>query len=299
VGCKNLGLGRDYILLLISVISVSSAAILFRLSGAGGFTASMWRLGIGAIITLLITRYISGSDQVDINIRDRALMIISGIALSLHFSLWFTSLLHIRVGPSTVIVDAYPVVLALIGLKFFGERYTHIDVIGSIMAMAGLVGTVYTTYGYEVVVEGGDVVVGLASVVTSLAMVTLYFSVGRFLRTRISTWVYTSYVYSSAFLTSLLTATLFGEPIYPVDGGIIYLILLGIVPMIGGHTVINYLLARLRTLTVTIPIITEPILASILAYLILGEALPVENAIWILITVFGVSIVVYSEASRG
>jgi len=117
-------------------------------------------------------------------------------------------------------------------------------------------------------------------------MVTTYFIIGKFMRLRIGTWTYTSIVYPSAFLTTLVITLATGQPLLPAKPeSYIFLILLGIVPMIGGHTVINYLLPRLRSLTVTIPVITEPIGASILAYIVLGETLPLEASIWIGVTV--------------
>ncbi len=279
----------------VAVVSVSFAAILFRLSGVAGFPAAAWRLGIGSLVTLVILFLLGGPER-GIRPRDMGLMVLGGLALALHFGFWFISLEHIRVGPSTLIVDAYPAVLAIIGHIFFGERYGYRDVVGSLLAIMGLAGMIITTYGYELTTPGGDVVVGLVTVLISLAMVTTYFIIGKFMRLRIGTWTYTSIVYPSAFLATLVITLGTGESLLPPSPeSYIYLVLLGIVPMIGGHTVINYLLPRLRSLTVTIPVITEPIGASLLAYIVLGETLPLEASIWIGITVLGVGLVISSE----
>ena len=69
----------------------------------------------------------------------------------------------------------------------------------------------------------------------------------------------------------------------------LYFVLMAIIPMILGHTVMNYMLSSLRTHIVTSISLGEPIGAGILAHFILGQRIGITQWVFravILITVF-------------
>ncbi|RLG73682.1 MAG: EamA/RhaT family transporter, partial [Thermoprotei archaeon] len=72
----------------------------------------------------------------------------------------------------------------------------------------------------------------------------------------------------------------------------IYFILLALIPMIGGHTVMNYLLKYLKTSIVTSIALGEPVGASILAYYILGQEVDLLKASAMALVLFSLFLVI-------
>ncbi len=58
-----------------------------------------------------------------------------------------------------------------------------------------------------------------------------------------------------------------------------------------GHTILNYVLRYMKALPVTTSVLGEAVGASILAYLILGQLLPVSAYLSMLVVLFGIGIV--------
>ena len=73
----------------------------------------------------------------------------------------------------------------------------------------------------------------------------------------------------------------------------LFFLALALIPMLGGHTLMNYLLRYLRTSIVTSISLTEPIGASILAYYILGQELSIEKILIMMMVIISVAIAMY------
>lgn len=283
----------DYIILTIALVNVSAASILVRLSAVHGFVAASWRLIIGAILTIaILTLYGRGEKLQKPGLKEVVYMVISGVSLALHFGLWMWSLQHLNVGPSVTIVDGYPALLAVIGTLFFKERYSIKEYSGIGLTFAGVSLLSIESFREGVAPPGGDPLLGSILAFLGMIAVAIYFTIGKYIRVNVDTITYTGYVYSSAALVSLVMVYMIGEPMlgYPYES-YFYLLLLGTVPMLGGHTLLNYLLKRMKLAAVTAPVITEPIVSSILAYILFKEYLSPYIIIYMAITIVGIALV--------
>ncbi len=283
----------DYIILSIALVNVSAASILVRLASVHGFVAASWRLIIGSILTLaLLLLFRRGTPLQKPTPKEVFYMVISGVSLALHFGLWMWSLQHLNVGPSVTIVDGYPALLAVIGTIFFGERYTMKEYTGIGLTFSGVALLSIESFREGVAPPGGDPILGSILSFLGMIAVAIYFAIGKYIRMNIDTMTYTGYVYTTAALTSLVMVYIIGEPMtgYPLES-YFYLLLLGTVPMLGGHTLLNYLLKRMKLAAVTAPVITEPIVSSILAYILFKEYLSPYIIVYMGITILGITLV--------
>ncbi len=284
----------DYIVLAIAVVNVSAASILVRLSNVHGYVAASWRLLIGSILTLFIYLYLKRRFRLEspINFKHVFYMALSGVSLALHFTLWMESLRHLAVGASVTIVDAYPALLAIIGTTIFKERYSWREYIGIIITFIGISSLTFESFTNGYSPPGGDPILGSIYALLGMFAVSIYFSIGKAIRASYDTISYTLVVYTVAAITSILMTIYEGIPLlgYPLES-YLYLLLLGIVPMVGGHTLLNYLLSRMKLAAVTVPVITEPIVSSILAYILFGEALPSLIILYMSLSILGISLV--------
>ncbi len=285
----------------MAVLNVSTASILVRLSGVHGFVAATWRLIFSSLLTLAL---VVASEELRkelarISRRDAALMVLSGLMLALHFDLWMTSLQHLSVAASVTIVDSYPAVLALVGYSLFKERYSAMQLAGAGVAITGIMLLSLHSSEGGIVPPGGDPVLGVAASFSGMLAVAAYFSIGKEVRARLSTATYTGVVYASGAFFSTMATLMLGKPLTGFQAGTwLYLVLLAVLPMIGGHTVINYLLSRLSLLASTAPILGEPVGASILAMIVLGEPLDSATAAYMAVTLAGIGMVVLGEKRR-
>ena len=85
------------------------------------------------------------------------------------------------------------------------------------------------------------------------------------------------------------------DPLHPPPHSVPYLVLLGLVPMILGHTMLNYALRFYSATLVTSLTLLEPFGAAILAAIVLGEAPDPLTPPAMAVTVAGAAMVVASE----
>lgn len=276
----------DYLLAAVIAASVSTAPIFVLLSGVPGPAAATWRL---AISTAILAAYGAASGSLSRpGARDLALMALAGALLAAHFDAWMTSLYLIPAGVSTAIVDSYPAVLVVVGRLAMGERYGPAKVAGAALAVAAA--------ALLSVDPGPRHLEGAALALAGMASMAGYVSLGRLLRRRVSLATYATTVYSVAALVSLLVSLASGCPLYgypPTSWA--YLVALAVVPMIGGHTVMNYLLGRRDLLASATPVVAEPAGASVLAALVLGQRLGAFEAALVGLAVAGVAAAVAAQ----
>jgi len=290
-----------WLVLLVAVANISTASVLVRLAGVHGFAAATWRLALGSLLTILLLLALErgvgrlrGAPP-----RDLALMALSGAALALHFGFWMMSLSHLSVAASVTIVDSYPALLAIVGRLFFGERYTARQLAGAALAMLGVAGLALHAGSEGLAPPGGNPVLGALLSFLGMLAVAAYFAIGKGLRGRYTTLEYTAVVYATAAIVAAAISLAWGVQLAGYNPETyIYLALLAVLPMLGGHTLINYALGRLSLLAATVPVLGEPVGASILAWIILGEPLTPGEAILMAVTLTGIALVLLGERSH-
>ncbi|MCD6300874.1 MAG: EamA family transporter [Staphylothermus sp.] len=280
-------MGKKLLLLYVFIIwlSISSAGILVLVSNAPGSVCAFWRLFISSLILLPI--FIRRKQNI-VTIYS----ILSGLFLSLHFVLWMESLYMIPVVISTVLVVSYPFYNLIIDYLVFKEKISVIQVIGLIIGFSALLAFYHPDISGELN-RIGLIYAGLAGF-----FVSIYFAIGRYLRHNkgIDTINYTFPTYLSASLFALLYNLLRGIDIfsYPLRSYIAF-IFLAIIPMMGGHTLMNYLLGKVKTSTITSIALAEPFGAGLLAYVIFNQTISVNQAVLASIVMASVFTIVLAE----
>ncbi len=279
---------------LIAALSISSASILVLLSKADALGCVFWRL---FITSLLLTSY-TGARSRGLFKRiacDKWLLkasALSGFTLFAHFALWMESLFYIPVSYSTTIVVTYPMQLILLDAAL-GEAPSKRQVVGMICGFSLLL-LLLTQGVFEALDLRGVVYSLLASTAASA-----YFGIGRVVRRRsLSVLEYTVPTYGFSSLIAFLYASIIGRNLFSYSPhSYAFFTLMSLAPMIGGHTVINYLLKYLKSSVATSIALTEPVGSSILAYLLLGQEVSMASAILMIMVVASICLVVLSKES--
>lgn len=270
--------------LAVAVMAIASSSVLVRSMEAQAAAITVWRCSIAALILAPSLRSMPA-----LSLRDAGWIAVSGTFLGLHFTTWFASLASTTVLRSTVLVAMVPAWTGLLEWAIDGVRPRWPFWLGIGIALGGVVlfasgegeGSLY-----------GDALAGVAG-----AFWAIYFMVGRNVRQRVEIFPYMALVSGVAALTVLPFAVwtevaLTGFPTATW-------VLLGVAaigPQLLGHQGLGYAVKYVTASTVATVMLLEPVGASILALLVLGEWPPPEAALGALLVLLGVGIALRDAA---
>jgi len=272
------------VLAVVGVLSVSSASIIVRLVDAPTLAIVFWRLTFSVLFLSLISlRGISFKCVRGVGIR---YVLVSGLALGVHFISWVESLRYVSIAVSVTLVSTYPVFTAVESYFIFGERLRFNQYLGVFLCVLGIL-IMSLVSGFDVYSSYGVLLALVGSVSASI-----YFLIGRYVRRFCSLIEYVLPTYSTSALTTFLIATSLGVDLiyYPLSSWLFFM-LLALGPMVGGHTVFNYLLRFMSAVTVSTLVALEPVGATLLGVLVLNELPCPTVVLGMLITVLGVCLV--------
>ncbi len=264
-------------------LSISSASVLVLLSKSSALICAFWRL---VFATLIIGTYIlitSRTTKPTPNMFQKLhFSIVSGFFLAIHFLTWMESLFYIPVSLSTTIIVMYPLLSMLYEVILGLSRPTKKEIVGAFIAFSGVIIAV-RPYLVERAFYGS--LLALLGALTGAA----YFTLGRIMRKNgVSLASYTVVCYGTSSVVLLTYSLISRQQILPAEqSSWIYLILLGLVPMLGGHTVINYLMKYMKSYVATIIGFAEAPGATILASLILSQKIEVNVVVGMAIAFSG------------
>lgn len=260
----------SYTGLTAGIVAISFAAVLIRLADAPApFVAALRMAFASALLAPLALRSRRCRNEIAaLRGGDAFLMILAGIFLALHFITWIWSLSLTDVASSVVFVTTNPLFVALYTVIVFKERVSGAFWLGLVIVIAGgaLLG------GNDLATGGGKWRGDLLALLGSIA-VAGYFLVGSRLRRKLSLLAYIFPVYSIAAVVLALLLLASGTPVTGYGRHTyLYCFLMALVCQLFGHSIFNWALRHLKATIVTIGILGEPVGASMLALLILGEA---------------------------
>ena len=258
---------RQYFVLAIGVMSCSLAAIFVRLAEAQPLVIAAYRLCLASLIIVPVALARSGDELRCLSRQDIIMALFSGAFLALHFGLWIASLSYTSVATSVVLVTANPIFVAIASYFVFQEKLSKQTVLGIVIS---LVGSVLIGYG-NWSLGPSPLFGGILALLGALAIAG-YLLIGRRLRRSIGLLSYASLTYSSAAVLLLISTLAFGYRLvgYSTTTYIMF-VLLAVVPQLIGHSSLNWSLRFVPATLVTIAVLGEPVVATVLAFLILNE----------------------------
>lgn len=282
----------------VAILAISTAAILIRLSNAPALIIAFWRLAIATVIlavpALLVPRYREGI--LALTVRDWLLLGSVGVVLAIHFASWIESLALTSVAASVTLVTLHPVFVGLASSRLFGEGLPTRAWVGVIAALGG--GAIIALSDSQ---RGPEPLLGdLLALIGALAA-AIYFLAGRGFRRRLPLLAYVVPVYAATSLALVAMALIAGDPLtgWPAREYVLFAAL-AIVPMILGHTLLNYALKYVTAPVIATTVLGEPVGSTILALIILSEVPPWLTVAGALVVLAGIGLVVLeSEAAPG
>ncbi len=262
------------LVLVLSLLGISFAAPLVRLSAAHPVAIAVWRLAF-SLVVIAGALGISGQWRQlrTLGARDLAVASAAGVMLALHFWSWNTSVGLTTVAASVVLVNLQPVFVALLSAWWLNEPPGRRQWLGIAIALAGAGVVAAEGFTDLVVAEGHRPLLGNLLAVAGAVTAAIYYVIGRSLRKAIDLWAYVGVVYGACLVALLAIALVLDVPLTPQPPRELAIFAgLALGPMLLGHTGMNYALRYLPAYVVNLTVLGEPVGATLLAALIPGIA---------------------------
>ena len=271
------------LLYIIGIIAISFSSIFIKWSEADVSVIAMYRLYLTNLLLLPLTwRYRHELFRLDR--KQWALLASSGFMLGLHFLLWMASLRYTTVASSTVILTLEPVFVMLGSYLLFKTKSNKIMLIGMALALAGS----FIIGAGDFSLSGGALLGDVLSFLGTIA-VAVHMLIGKQLRGAMSAFVYNFWVFAIAATSLAIYNAALGYSFtgYSWNEWGIFL-LLAIVPTLFGHYLFNWLLKYMNAAAVSMSVLGEPVIASLLAWVLIKEALSLYQLAAGALILFGV-----------
>ena len=188
--------------------------------------------------------------------------------LALHFAFWIASLRYTSVTSSVVLVTTTPLMVAMLPSRWTGDSISRRTVLGILIALLGITLIAFGDAGAGPGTLWGD---GLA--LLGAAAMAGNWVVGRRLMRQLPLPAYISVIYPVAALVLLAAAAVSGGPFTGfAPATYAALVMLALLPQVIGHSTLNWALSRLGAVAVSTAVMGEPVGATLLVLLFLGEA---------------------------
>lgn len=271
-------------LLAISIIAVSFAAIFVKWSDAPATISSMYRMYFASVLLLPVV-WTKKRELRELSKNEWLYLSLAGMFLALHFALWFGSLKLTTVASSTIILSFQPIIALLGGYLIYKERTSISALITIGISIIGVVLIGWGDFG-----PGNKAaIIGDTLSFFSVIAVVGYLLIGQNRVKKISHWIYSFCVFLFAGIALHIYNLAMEIPIggYDVREWGVFL-LLAIFPTIA-HVIFNWLLNYINTTTISMSILGEPVGATILSVILLGEqvtGLQIAGGFFVLLGVF-------------
>lgn len=280
--------------LLLGALSIASGAILIRKAeGVDPLVIALWRCGLAALLVLPMALRRGATEAPRLVRSDFIWILLAGLSLAAHFATWIESLSHTSVASSTVLVSTTPIWVGLLAPRFTGDRVGRGMGIGIGVCTLGAVALGLSDRGGVERALYGD---GLALAGGIFASLFLLF--GRKVRQRTSFPRYLALAYGTAALALVPWVVVGGEPVFDHPPRVLLaLVLLTLIPQLLGHSSFQWALRWVSAPLVAVSTVGEPVGATLLAWVLLGERPTLGRALAVVILCAGILIAAGGEST--
>jgi len=280
---------RIGLILLLAMVSVSSTSLVVRsVATVPALVLAFWRMftASGMLWSYSVIRPAGRLSPIN-----KKRIIFAGIFLGCHFACFFLGIRNTSIANATLLGCMAPIFTVFISI-FQKKKINKMTYVGLIVAIVG-----------GGIVQSGDISLNSANLFgNSIALLSALFLAITFvlaeeIRQETDNVVYGRSLFFVASITVLLIAATVGDSILNFKAADIpWFLFLGLVPSIFGHNLLNYAVKYITPTAVSSVPLGEPIIASIFALLLFGEAIPIGALLGGPVVLIGVYIIINNQA---
>lgn len=277
------------LVLVVALLAVSTSSIIARfLPEVSSIVISLWRLVFASVAVWIYSLF---KTQSRIKKQNIIPFVLSGFLLCLHFVCFYQAVKLTSIANATLLGITAPMFTLLIERFVFKRIFKKIVFIGFAVALVGTIMITGMNFSLTTDSELGKLY-GLAA---ALCIAIVYLLANK-IRTDTSTVSYTRLLYLIAAMLLFVIATTNGENIFELNkSDYLWLLALGLIPTILGHSLLYYgIKFTSPTIIASVPL-GEPVIASILAWMIFLEKVPFITLVGGVLILFGVYLIIVNS----
>lgn len=277
------------LVLIVALFAVSTSSVMARfLPEVSSIVIALWRLVFASFAVWLYSFF---KPQNKIKKQNIIPFVLSGFFLGLHFICFYQAVKLTSIANATLLGITAPMFTLLIERFVFKSTFKKIVFIGFALA---LIGTIMIT-GFSASTTDSAEIGKLYGLSAALCIAVVYLLANK-IRAETSTVAYTRLLYLIAALFLFVIASTNGENIFALNkSDYLWLLALGLIPTILGHSLLYYgIKFTSPTIIASVPL-GEPVIASVLAWMIFLEKVPFITLAGGILILFGVYLIIVNS----
>ncbi len=258
-----------FLTLLAGAMAIGFAPVLVRLSELGPIATAFYRLFFAMPVLWFWLSREGGEGRGPCSARDVLGLGVAGVLFAADLSVWHWSIQLTSVANATLLANFAPVFVTFGAWLFFRERFTRTFLAGLFLGVLGVV----VLMGDSVSLGGRNLAGDGLGLLTAVFYGGYILAVSR-LRRRFSTATIMAWSGTVTCLVLLPVTLISGEDIFAsTASGWAVLMALALVSHAGGQSLITYALAHLPAAFSSVSLLLQPVIAALLAWVLLAEPL--------------------------
>ncbi len=287
-------INKSYSFLILGAILISFSPVLIKDTGAPGTVTSFYRLLFGTM-TLIVPFAISRiKSKKKLKIKGVFIASVAGLFLATDMALWATGIMLSNAAMPTLVGNLAPLWVGIGAFLFFKERQTSKFWIGLLVALTGV-----TFLMIQDLYQPDGIFKGLI-----LGFFAGMFYAGFMLFTQIGRKYLNTISY--LFISSLATTIFLGIFVLIQDIEFVgytpkawtLFIIMGVMIQAGAWFFINFAQGYLPASLVSATLLAQPVLAAVIAFIMLGEKLTVWQIVGGIIVIIGIYTVHFAKQKK-
>jgi drug/metabolite transporter (DMT)-like permease len=278
--------------LFCGAAAIASSALFVKVSEAGPVSTAFWRVFLALPILWSAALYDAAKRPHTTTRSDLRLMALAGFCFAADLGVWHWSIVLTSVANATLLANVAPIFVTLAAWVVLRRAPRAQFLTGLAISIAGMFMLLGGDYGSALV---GDV----------LGLVTALFYAGYQLTvTRARRTLSTARIMAvSATVTALIllpVALFSGERFVPGSTeGWLVLVALAVIAHAAGQSLIAYAMAQLSATFTSMGLLLQPVIAAVLGWTLLGEALTASAIAGAVLMLVGIRVAHLSENRAG
>jgi len=262
-----------FLFLLCGVFACSTAAIFIRNSSIHPVPLSSLRLFVAAVILAPLFVRDLRQHRETYTAKDLVASLLPGVLLGIHFITWLTAVDLATVANASLIVNLMPIAMPFFMHFLVNERLTGREWLATAMALSATALLIACDFNLDPEYFLGDLVSFI-----SMLFFCSYLALSRRYRHVSSIWLYVVPLYTVAGTFCMVVALVLGSTSFPEMLPRLYparewvwVLCLGVVPTIIGHSILNHSMKLMRGQVVSIVNMGQFVFAGTMAYVVFRE----------------------------
>lgn len=257
--------------LMLANIALAFGPWLVRLADTGPVSAGFWRLAL-AIPLLMLLAWRAKQPLTGFSPKIWMILLVGGIAFAIDIASWHIGIERTKMANATLFGNAGSIIMVVYGFLLVRAWPKRLEWTAIILAVSGAV--LLMGRSYELAFDNlvGDVFCLIAGLFYAVYLIALQGA-----RKTLGSWSILALSTISGAPVLLLIAVILGEPVWPGDWTPV--IVLALSSQVIGQGLMVYALRHFSSIIIGMALLTQPVIAAILGWLVFDEYLFVPDII--------------------